>query len=214
MEFREERLLILEMIEKGRISPQEGMRLLQDLGGEGEVQSLLSAGAGASAGEDLLLSPETKSSSGPDPEDLNQWKRWWVIPLGIGAAITILGSSLMYWVYTARGIGFLFFLTWIPFLLGIGTLILAWQSQTSPWLHLRIHQAPGEKPEKIALSIPIPIHFTAWFLRTFGRWIPNIDSTGLDEVILALGKTANEETPLSITVHEGDDSERVQVYIG
>lgn len=214
MEFREERLLILEMIEKGRISPQEGMRLLQDLGGEGEEQSPLSAAAGASAGEDLLLSPETKSGSGPDPEDLNQWKKWWVIPLGIGAAITILGSSLMYWVYTARGIGFLFFLTWIPFLLGIGTLILAWQSQTSPWLHLRIHQAPGEKPEKIALSIPIPIHFTAWFLRTFGRWIPNIDSTGLDEVILALGKTANEETPLSITVHEGDDSERVQVYIG
>lgn len=214
MEFREERLLILEMIEEGRISPQEGLRLLQDLVGEGEELSSLSARAGAPAGEDLLPPTETKSGSGPGPEDLNQWKRWWVIPLGIGAGITILGSSLMYWAYTARGIGFLFFLAWIPFLLGVGTLVLAWRSQTSPWMHLRIHQTPGEKPEKIALSFPIPIHFSAWVLRTFGRWIPNIDSTGLDEVILALGKTASEETPLSITVHEGDDSERVQVYIG
>lgn len=214
MEFREERLLILEMIEEGRISPQEGLRLLQELVGEGEEQSSLSAGAGAPAGEDLLAPTETKTGSGSDPEDLNQWKRWWVIPLGIGAGITILGSSLMYWAYTALGIGFLFFLAWIPFLLGVGTLVLAWRSQTSPWLHLRIRQAPGEKPEKIALSFPIPIHFSAWVLRTFGRWIPNIDSTGLDEIILALGKTASEETPLSITVHEGDDSKRVQVYIG
>lgn len=202
MSSREERIMILNMIEAGTISSEEGLQLLANLEEPGSAQ------------EQNLLQPEDSPAPSHDPDDLARWKKWWVIPLWIGVAITLLGSALMYGAYTAGGLSVWFFLSWLPFLLGVGTIALAWRSQTSPWLHLRIQQAPGEKPERIALSLPLPIHFTAWLLRTFGGWIPDLDSSGLDEVILALGESADQDHPLSIMVNEGDDGEQVQIYIG
>jgi len=147
-------------------------------------------------------------------EDIRKWKRWWVIPLWIGAAVTVIGGLLMFWAYTAGGFGFWFACAWFPFLLGVGILALAWGSRTAPWLHVRVQQAPGEKPQKIAISFPIPVHLTAWGLRTFGHHIPHMENTSLDEVILALKDVARDETPLFVDVDEGEDGERVQVFIG
>jgi hypothetical protein len=108
-------------------------------------------------------------------------------------------------------LGFIF--AWIPFLLGVGLVVLGWNSQTGPWLHLRIRQKPGEKPERIAISLPLPIRLFAWSIRTFGDFIPKLDTTGLDEVILALGDSSLSE-PLSIDVDASDDNEQVKIYIG
>jgi hypothetical protein len=51
-------------------------------------------------------------------------------------------------------------------------------------------------------------------VRTFGRFIPQLDRAGLDEMILALGQTTSKENPFYVEVNEGDTGERVQVYIG
>jgi hypothetical protein len=150
----------------------------------------------------------------PDDDEIQRWKRWWIIPLWIGVGVTVVGGILMYWGLNVRESGFWFACAWFPFLLGVALLALAWGSRTSPWLHVRIHQAPGEKPQKIAISFPIPIQLTVWGLRVFGRHIPYLENTSLDEVILALKTVTREGTPLFVDVEEGENGERVQVFIG
>jgi len=228
-----ERTKILDMIEDGTITAGEGLRLLQvlddsaagvDAGPEAESQppsteSLFTSGEGleAESVQDWEAAEVIDHKPPPAPPDLaeiRKWKRWWVVPLWIGAGITVIGGLLMYLAFSASGFGFWFAFAWFPFLLGVALLALAWGSRTSPWLHVRVHQKSGEKPEKIAISFPIPIRLTAWGLRTFGHHIPNMESAGLDEVILALGDTADADTPFFVNVDEGEDGERVQVFIG
>ncbi len=93
-------------------------------------------------------------------------------PVWIGAAITVLGGLWMYWALQSRGLGFWFFCATIPFALGVIVLVIGAESRNARWLHLRIQQAPGERPQRIAFSFPLPIRLTAWFLRTFRTKIP------------------------------------------
>jgi hypothetical protein len=272
-----ERAKILEMIEDGSISAEEGLTLLNALDGtsslgsdpaqdHGEVSEVSDASADqadperaevqtvipqdpeiASGDEEPVpesasLTEETwgqpvPEASGfepvgepvrfdreveiippkpvpPDTDDMEKWKRWWVIPFWIGAGITVIGGLLMYWAFNASGFGFWFACAWFPFLLGVAVLVLGWSSRTTPWLHVRINQAPGESPRRIAISFPIPIRLTAWVLRTFGHFIPHMEGANLDEVILALKDVARDGTPLSVDVNEGEDGEHVQVFIG
>jgi hypothetical protein len=103
--------------------------------------------------------------------------------------------------------------TWLPFMLGVAVMALAYASRTARWLHVRVHQKPGEKPQNIAISLPIPLRLTAWFFRTFKGHIPHMENTGIDELIMALEAT-NPDTPFYVEVDEGANGERVEVYIG
>ena len=114
----------------------------------------------------------------------------------------------------AGGVNFWFFCAAVPFTLGLLAIILAWQSRSSPWLHLRVQQAPGETPQRIAISMPLPTGLAAWFLRTFKHKIPAMQEQAWDQMILAVGKNATPENPIYIQVDEGEDGEKVEIYIG
>lgn len=229
MTQKNERLQVLEMIENGVITPEEGARLLTAL----DDPALPGEPADYFSSEPENLTTPRLSEPGnfadPFPEGrangfepgerpldpgLQHWRRWWMIPMWIGVGITVVGGLLMFLAYQASGMGFWFGCAWLPFLMGVGVMALAWGSRTSRWLHLRIQQKPGERPETIMLSFPLPLRFTAWAIRTFGRYIPQLNKTGVDEMILALGKTTGPENPFYIEVDEGEDGERVQIYIG
>ena len=203
MSLAQERNQILQMIEENTISAEEGLALLNALEA--------SADEGPAQGEPGEREDPTASLN---IEKLRSVKRWWTIPLFLGLGLTLLGVWLMYSAMQTHGIGILFILSWIPFLLGIGTTTFAWGSRTSPWLHLRVQQKPGSHPRRIAFSFPIPIRLTAWFVRTFGEWIPELEATGLDEVLIALQESAQDDMPLIVDVDEGDNGERVRVIIG
>ena len=209
-----ERLEILDMIQRGTISAEEGMKLIQAIDESDEYlnEEYLAAKSELEGSLDIPA-PE---STFPDPilENPEEWRKWWIIPFGVGTAITALGAGLMYWAWSAKGYGVGFFLAWIPFLIGIGVLVLGWNSRTGPWLHLRIQQKPGESPEMIRISLPLPIRFTAWVLRTFGEYITGLKDSGLDEIILALGDKSKQDAPLSIDVQDDEDGDQVRIYIG
>jgi hypothetical protein len=209
-----ERLEILEMIQRGTISAEEGLKLIESLGETWDDldQEYAQAKARFEGTPESELTGEADSRL--DPEGLKEWRKWWIIPFWIGVVITVGGGGLMYWAWSAKGIGVGFVLSWIPFLIGIGILVLGWNSRTGPWLHLRIQQKPGEKPERITISLPMPIRFVAWGLRTFGSFIPNLGASGLDEIILALGESSQAESPLIIDVDDEDEGEKVKIYIG
>ena len=210
----QERLEILEMIQNGTITSDEGLKLLEALGEsqeaeDREYQQAKEEMEGTGAEEGVYTSTDF-----PVDRDFEKWKSWWIVPFWIGVAITVLGGGLMYQAWFNNGFGLGFIAAWIPFLLGIGLLVLGWNSRTGPWLHVRIQQAPGEKPERIAFSFPIPIRFFAWSLRTFGSYVENVDLAGADQILLALGDYSQGDAPLSIDVDEGDSGDKVKIYIG
>ena len=225
-----ERTKILEMIEDGSITAEDGLSLLNALDGAGESDEHFDPGVQyepghqqPSQGIDSADSDEDEinrevevlpaETTPPDTEELKKWKRWWVIPLWVGAGVTVIGGLLMYWAFSANGYGFWFACTWFPFLLGVALLAFAWNSRTAPWIHVRVHQAPGKSPKKIAISFPIPVRLTVWGLRIFGHYIPQLEGTSLDEIILALKDVAQDGTPLFVDVDDNEDGERVQVFI-
>lgn len=251
MDDKSEHMRVLEMIESGKISVEEGLSLLAALGDTDEliIDQPDYLTAKASLVEEIPGTPDFSppipppspvliespgvqadkeyeaASAAPEilvdkpaaglPLDAEKWRRWWVIPLWVGVGFTVLGGALLYAaVQAANGVNFWFFCASVPFTLGLLAIILAWQSRTSPWLHLRVQQAPGESPQRIAISLPLPIRPAAWFLRTFGHRIPAMKEQALDEVILAVGNNASPENPIYIQVDEGDDGEKVEIYIG
>lgn len=205
-----ERLRILEMIEHDAITAEEGLNLLHALESAQDRKGTplphpASTRGGAAGGRQPIDIPDT--------DRLQRWKQWWTIPFLVGIVITILGGGWMFSVWSGRGFGILFLLTWIPFLSGVLILATAWGSRNSPWLHLRVRQRPGAKPARIAISVPIPFRFLAWTIRTFGHWIPDLDGSGLNDLVLNLQQSTNQHLPIIIDVDEGEEGEKVQVII-
>jgi hypothetical protein len=122
----------------------------------------------------------------------------------------------MLWSYQSTGFSFWFGCTWLPFLLGVALIAMAWGSRSARWLHIRVKQEPGEWPQTIAFSFPLPLHFAAWFMRTFGQFIPKVNEIGLDfdQLIESFENSTTPETPFYIEVDDGDNGEKVQIYIG
>jgi hypothetical protein len=136
-------------------------------------------------------------------------------PMAVGIGITFFGALLLYWAYSAGGgLSLWFFCASPPFALGVLLMALAAASRTAKWIHVRVNNAKGEEPRRVAISFPLPIGPTAWFLRTFRGFIPKLQDTAVDELILALGETTSADNPLYVEVNEGEDGEKVQVYIG
>jgi hypothetical protein len=243
MSIENERRLILEMIDSGKISAEDGLRLLQALPPTGiDVDEEAAAplqpdvtgqstftGRSTEVSSAVLLAPaeqfetedeytagdeaDTGTSTEIGSPDFNHWRRFWVIPLWIGVGVTIAGSLMMLWATQTSGLGFWFVCAAVPFALGVLLLVLAWQSRTARWLHLRVRQKPGEWPRTIAFSFPLPLRISSWFMRTFRQYIPWMEEASIDEILEALETSISPEDPLFIEVEE-DDGERVQIFIG
>jgi len=231
MTEKNERIQILEMIESGVITAAEGARLLQSLDTDDRLEESLESEADYAAGHDVNGADPGSSSQTEEDKfgslngevienvfepNIEKWKRWWVIPLWVGVGITIAGSFLMLWVYQSSGFSFWFGCTWLPFLLGVALIAMAWGSRSARWLHLRVKQEPGEWPQTIAFSFPLPLHFAAWFMRTFGQFIPKVNEIGLDfdQLIQSFENSTTPDTPFYVEVDDGDNGETVQIYIG
>lgn len=222
----EERLQILEMIEKGVISASEGVRLLNSIQGEPQEPALPSnSSTSRTAGQPGMVEEAEVVEEGLPPidntatpsanfeTDVSRWRQWWWIPLTVGIGITVVSGLLMFVAYRSNGFGFWFACLWFPLLLGVILMSLAAASRTARWMHVRVHQAEGEHPRTIKISMPVPIRFVAWVMRTFKNRIPGMDRAGMDEAVLALGKITSDE-PFYVKVDEGDSGEKVEVFIG
>lgn len=207
---------ILDMIEKGQITAEEGLRLINAMGSpkestnreESENIELVEPI------ETLEQEPEAYQSpiSAEEKRRLNQLKRWWILPFGVGLLITILGAVWMFNGYNANGFSWGFWLSWIPFLIGILIVSVSFQSSHSVWLHVRIKQKPGQTPQRIAISLPMPLGLVRWFLRTFGHRISGLKDQPVSAYADILENLSAEE-PFYVHVDD-EDGEEVEVFIG
>jgi hypothetical protein len=216
---------VLRMIESGKISAEDGLKLMRTLDqnpAEDElpaIEQVSGSGAGTRmGGEKAGTSTQAdKSSFETDPrieKVKSTVRRLWQIPLWIGIFITILSAWGMYALVRVANLNFWFYFLSIPLLLGVLLIVAAVGSRKARWLFVDVHQKPGDKPARIFLGFPLPLKLAAWFLRTFGRYIPTLGKTNVDEVIQVIETGFTGEAPLVVNVDEGDDGERVQVYIG
>lgn len=197
---------ILRMLEDGKLTSQEALKLLDVL----EEQSL----------EDEVDSFETEASprfASKADENLSeiadQVRSFWMIPLWIGIGFTVLGGVWMLAALRSSSFGFWFYCAWLPFLLGVFVIVLVTGSRSSRWLFVRIKQTSDKTPENIAFGFPLPLKFSAWILRTFGHMIPGVESVALDELLEALANTPTDKAALIVDVHDDDDGEHVQIFV-
>ena len=202
---------VLDMVEQGTISPEEGLRLINamDKSQKGVGEQMESADATV-----IPVAPEETPPQIPAEERrrMNRLKRWWVLPFGIGLLITTLGAIWMYSAYGASGFGWGFWLAWIPFLMGIIIVAVSFQTSRSVWLHVRVKQKPGESPGRIAISLPLPLGLTRWFLTTFGKRIPGLRDQPVGNYSDILENLSPDE-PFYVHVND-EDGEEVEVFIG
>ncbi len=221
----QEREQVLKMIENGKISPEDGLKLMRTLDqspAEDEAKADTTetgavSGPEAAANKDRADTRSEKSSFGTDPR-IERVKaavrRLWQIPLWIGVLITILSAWGMYALVQAARLNFWFYCLTFPLLLGVLVIVAAVGSRKARWIFVDVHQKPGEKPERIFLGFPLPLKLASWGMRTFGHHIPEMDKTKVAGIVQVIETGFTGEEPLVVNVDEGEEGERVQVYIG
>ena len=198
--MQDERMTILKRVETGEISAEEAVRLLNELG---------QAPSSAPEPEPQVIEPEPAESAPPleAPRGLSQF---WVYPLYAGVGIVILGALLLYAVYGASAGWGLALCGWPIFALGVLVVATAWWLRTARWIHVRVR---GK--ENVTISIPLPLRLTAWAFKIAKPFVPHLRDTGVDEVIMSLGDTLGKDgQPIYVDVHDEDEGEHVQIYIG
>lgn len=198
MTTSEERQKIIQMINDGQINADQGAELLAALNSADQ------------AGAPQDHAPEAEILPPPDPVRVPDFGNLWLIPLFMGAAILIVGGSMLSSAYQAGG-WFLFVCGWPLFTSGLLIIIAAWFAQRGPWVHVRItHDRKDQRDIKISL----PLNPAVFILKIVRPFIPKLKNTGIDEVLMSLKDNVKRHQPLVVDVNEGKDGERIQVVIG
>jgi hypothetical protein len=206
----EERRKILQMVQDGKISAEQAASLMRALDADADTSEadVEVIEPGASFGGD--------SSDAPEFEALKaRARRFAMIPLWIGVALTVLSAWAIYSVQQSAGMNFWFFFLMIPLLIGVLFIALGASGQSSRWLYVNVDRRNAhDGPRNITLGFPLPLGLTAWFLRTFGQNMRGMKNTNVDEIIQLLDATGKSGAPLIINANDNEDGEHVQVYIG
>ena len=209
----DEQKQILKMVEDGKISAEEALTLIKALEQESAEDEIEVIESEASFGDDA--GPSAGRSAGPEFEEVKaRAKKFAMVPLWIGIGVTVLAAYWMFALVQASNYGFWFVCAWFPLLLGLLLIVLSAGGMNSRWLYVNVDQKEGERPQHITLGFPIPLGLVGWFLRTFGHFIRGMDRANVDAIMNAISLADNLDEPLIVNVDEGDDGERVQVYIG
>jgi hypothetical protein len=218
----QERNQVLKMIEDGRISPEEGLKLMQALDQSSAEAEIVPAPATAEAAAPDVQWKAESSGMEVDPRITSikeAVQRLWQIPMWIGVAITIASAIGMFLIMRGPGLNFWFYFMVFPLLLGVLIMVLAVGSHKARWLFVDIEEKAGSDghPRRIFFGFPLPLRFIAWVMRTFRHWIPNLDrelhGASIDEIINVV-ESGTAGTPFIVNVDEGKGGDRVRVFIG
>ena len=203
----EERKKILQMVADGKINAEEAATLMRALddSAEEEIQ--------------VIEAESGFSSEKTDAPEFDQVRRRAMrfsgAFLSIGIIFTVLSAWVMFGIQKNNGLNFWFFCMTMPLFLGILLTMLGAGSRTSRWLYVNVDRShQTEFPRHVTIAIPLPLGLVAWFLKNFGSSISGLKNTNVDEIVQAIAMAKNISEPLIVHVDNGDDGEKVQVFIG
>ncbi len=193
--MEEERLQILRMVEAGQIGVEQAAEMLAALEDRGK-QPLPEHLAGAPAAPEL---PGTG------------WAGFWIYPLLAGGGVLILGALVMGLVYGLDAAAGWRICGWLPMIAGLLVVLLALWSRRARWLYLRLDE---DDRRRISFGFPLPLTLAAWRVRLARPFVPRLKDTGVDDLILALRDGSTPREPLYLDVQDGEEGERIRLYIG
>ena len=203
----EERKKILQMVADGKINAQEAATLMRALDDSVEEQIQVIE-AGPSFGSEKTDAPEFDQVR-------RRANRFSSAFLSIGIIFTVLSAWAMFGIQKNNGLSFWFFCMTMPLFLGILLTMLGAGSRTSRWMYVNVDRShQTEFPRNITIAFPLPLGLVAWFLKNFGGRFSGLKKTNVDEIIQAIAMAKNISEPLIVNVDDGDDGEKVQVFIG
>lgn len=223
MTTSEERQQVLHMIAAGKITPEEGSRLLAALSGglplAVEESSMPTAQTASTPQVEQANSqeqthiPEQEIFSPPPPINVKtpDTRHWWQVPFWIGAATLVAGAFVLAGSLASGNVCWVL-LCGLPLLfIGILAVVVAWFARNGPWVHIRVkNDRPGE--HNINLSVPLGLGVIA--VRVAEPFVPQMKKTGVDDVILSMKDNVKKDQPLIIDVNDDEDGEHVQVIVG
>jgi hypothetical protein len=235
MATSEERQKILQMISTGKITAEEGTRLLNALSGNPlsdqplppeQSQTALQATQATStdrseestaseqtAPQEKAPTPESEVIDPPPPMDvpMPDTQHWWQVPFWIGLTVLIAGAFIVAGAISG-GAWCLVMLCGLPLLfIGLIMIIVAWFAHNGPWVHIRVkNDRPGE--HNVNISVPLDLGVVA--VRVAEPFVPQMRNTGVDDVIVSLKNNVQRDRPVIIDVNDDEDGEHVQVIVG
>jgi hypothetical protein len=222
MTTSEERQQVLRMVAEGKITPEEGARLLAALGGNPTVVDMPSAAPDPQVDvphieqpepQHQAYTPEQEVVSPPPPIDAHipDTRHWWQVPFWIGAALLIAGAFTLAGALSSGAICTVM-LCGLPLLMiGIVAVVVAWFARNGPWVHIRVkHKHPGDRD----INLSVPLDLGVMTVRVAEPFVPEMKNTGVDDVIVSLKDNVQKDKPLIIDVNDDEDGEHVQVIVG
>lgn len=206
----EEQKKILKMVEGGKISAQEALRLIQALESSEAEADVVETTSPAFGSGSVSVKPDPREFE----EIVSKARRMWQIFLWIGVSIVVLSAYWLFTLINAANYGFWFYCALAPFLFGVLLLALFTGSRTSHWLYVNVEQPHNEWPHNITLGLPLPFGLAGWFLRNFRNYIEGMNQAAMDEILEFLSTGFSSREPLIVNVDGSHGGERVQVYIG
>lgn len=206
--MEQNRLDILKKVELGEISLQEASDLLSEF----EKNQI------AIREQPELIYNKPVTNNPARQTEIKEKPAWsivfWVIPLLFGVLLTVFSSTWLYQNYLTAGLGFKFWLTWIPFLIGVFLIYFGWILQRARWIHLNIKQPKGESPQRIFLAFPLPFQLIGFFLRIFKGKLPsNVSGLDIEALMVTIDQQLKKDEPLYVHVDD-EDGTKVEIYIG
>jgi len=208
--WEERRREILRQVSEGIISPQDASSMLA--AEEGGIPQPLPP----ETPEDIqVLDIKTGEDLPPVPPHGSGCARAvWSLVLLSGVALTALSSYWMYSAWQNHGFGWGFWFALLALLISIGIIVTGAQLQSAPWLHLRIKQKPGEKPERIELHFPLPVDMVIGVLSFAEPFLPaKVREKRIKEMLMDMRGAFRPGEPMQVQVDD-EDGEQVEIFIG
>jgi hypothetical protein len=237
MEKHSQRLEIFRLVQDGRISLEEAAQQLAVLdkpdGGEDEVDEPVKAAPAFSVPQEVAVNTSIVETHRPEPEidaqvfqpegaplpfaerPLSDFQasgrnEWWLLAFLPGLVLTLAAAS---WLYQGAqaGLSWGFWLSFIPFLLGVALMWLGWEIRLARWLHIRIRQRQGAGPGETYLNFPLPTGLVGWGLRHFGHFDSSVQGKDIAELLREFDQAEGAE-PLRISVND-PDGDQVEIWV-
>lgn len=205
-----DKIEILNRVARGELSVDEGNRLLAELEAQPPAQVVASTPVDDNQAEvtvDMAV-PESEIDA-DELKRIKAWHRWNWIPLSVFLILTGFAAMWIYRSYINNGFGWGFWLSWIPFLIGVLGVFAFWNMK---WVHVRVREKKGDRVQKVSVSVPLPLGILPWVFQTFGRFMP-AEVRENESSILMINEVLKSDEPLHIHVSEKEDEE-VEVFIG